>query len=108
MVAIITGGSIGIGRGCAEVFTEVGASVVICGRNAAVGEKTAKEITERGYGVCPFFRADVSKEAQVKALVDFTVMRNIRRRSNGGAGADTPGKWAPPPSSLRLTTTDRD
>ena len=72
-VAIITGGSIGIGRGCAEVFTEVGASVVICGRNAAVGEKTAKEITERGYGVCTFFRADVSKEAQVKALVDFTV-----------------------------------
>ncbi len=72
-VAIVTGGSIGIGKGCAEVFTEVGANVVICGRNLENGEKAAKEITERGYGECTFFQCDVSKEAQVKALVDFTV-----------------------------------
>ncbi len=72
-VVIVTGGSIGIGKGCAEVFTEVGANVVICGRNVENGEKAAKEITARGYGECVYHHCDVSKEQQIKELVEFTV-----------------------------------
>ncbi len=74
-IVIVTGGSIGIGRGCAEVFCEVGANVVICGRRPEIGEAAAKNIAEKNKGECVFFRCDVSKEADVKALVDFTVKK---------------------------------
>lgn len=74
-VVIVTGGSIGIGKGCAEVFSEVGANVVICGRNEERGKKAAEEITARGFGECTFFKCDVSREQEIKALVDFTVQK---------------------------------
>ncbi len=38
-VAIITGGSTGIGKGIAKIFISEGAKVVICSRN----EKTLKD-----------------------------------------------------------------
>ena len=37
---IVTGGNKGIGKGCAEVFCDVGANVVICGRNIEDGLRT--------------------------------------------------------------------
>ena len=40
-VAIITGGTAGIGRACAITFTKEGAKVVVAGRNAPKGFKTA-------------------------------------------------------------------
>ena len=43
-VAIVTGGSKGIGRGIARAFCEAGADVVISSRNADDLEKTAAEI----------------------------------------------------------------
>lgn len=72
-VVIITGGSRGIGKGCAEVFCDVGATVVICGRHKDIGETAAAEITAKGGGKCVFFQCDVSDEMRVKALVDYTV-----------------------------------
>jgi len=70
---IITGGSKGIGKGCAQVFCDAGANVVICSRNKEQGETTASEIAGRTGGDCRFFRADVSREEEVIALVDFTI-----------------------------------
>jgi len=72
---IVTGGNKGIGKGCAEVFCDVGANVVICGRNIEDGLRTEKEINSRDGGECVFFKCDVGNESEVKALVDFTVDR---------------------------------
>ena len=72
---IVTGGSKGIGRGCAEVFCDVGASVVICGRNDDDCKRTAMEITERGGGECVYFSCDVGVESEVAALLDFSVKK---------------------------------
>lgn len=43
-VAIVTGGTLGIGFAIADKFVEEGAKVVITGRHADVGEAAAKKI----------------------------------------------------------------
>ena len=72
-VALITGGSKGIGEGCARVFTDAGAKVVICARGAAAGEAVAKELTEKGPGTCHFELCDVSKPEDIRRLIDRTI-----------------------------------
>ena len=49
-VAIVTGGSIGLGRQIAEGFAEMGAHCVICARKRERSEETAAELGEIG---CP-------------------------------------------------------
>lgn len=71
-VVIITGAGSGMGRASAELFTEEGAKVVAADWNREGGEETVKTIRARG-GEVSFFHADVSKEEQVKAMVDFAV-----------------------------------
>ena len=71
-VAIITGAGSGMGRASAEVFTEEGAKVIVADWNREGGEETVKKIRDQG-GQAAFFHADVSKETEVKALVDFAV-----------------------------------
>ncbi|WP_162462961.1 SDR family oxidoreductase [Paenibacillus psychroresistens] len=72
-VAIITGASMGIGKACVEAFCYAGVHVVAAARSKDLGEKLAKELTEKGAGSCVFFECDVSKHENVKALIDFTV-----------------------------------
>ena len=63
-VAIITGGSRGIGKGIALKFAEEGCSVVIVGRTV-IGRKTLAEITSQG-GVGIFVQCDISDSRQVQ------------------------------------------
>ena len=56
-VAVITGGSSGIGLGIAKRFAEEGAKVAITGRNQATIDKALKEIGSNGLGI----QGDVSK-----------------------------------------------
>ncbi len=72
-VAIITGGSKGIGQGCARVFVDAGAKVVICARGLEAGEAIAKELTEQGPGTCHFELCDVSKPEEISRLVARTI-----------------------------------
>ena len=72
-VVIITGGSKGIGAGCAAVFCRAGATVVICARNRPLGERLADELTTIGLGTCVFRPCDVTEPDQIKGLVDWTV-----------------------------------
>ena len=74
-VAIVTGGSRGIGQGCARVFVDAGAKVMICGRNVEDGERVASELSASGPGDCVFRPCDVSRPEEVCALVDATIDR---------------------------------
>jgi NAD(P)-dependent dehydrogenase (short-subunit alcohol dehydrogenase family) len=74
-VVLVTGGSQGIGEGCVRVFAEAGATVVLCARRAVEGKALAAEVSARGPGRAHFIRSDVSKEADVRALVRETVSR---------------------------------
>jgi len=73
-VCIVTGATSGIGKRTAEVFAAEGAKVVIAGRRDEQGQAVAQAIGAR----CDFVRTDVTQEAHVKALVDFTMARHGR------------------------------
>jgi NAD(P)-dependent dehydrogenase (short-subunit alcohol dehydrogenase family) len=71
-VALVTGGTSGIGRATAIAFGAAGAKVVFSGRREAEGEATAALIREVG-AECLFVRSDVSSETEVQALVQKTI-----------------------------------
>ena len=66
-IAIVTGGTSGIGEGIAKAFVSEGAKVVIVGRREEEGR--APEIW---LGV-RFIRADVANEGDIKVMVDRTL-----------------------------------
>jgi NAD(P)-dependent dehydrogenase (short-subunit alcohol dehydrogenase family) len=61
-VALITGGTSGIGKVTALAFAAAGAKVVFSGRREQEGEDTANLIRQAG-AECLFVRSDVSNEA---------------------------------------------
>ncbi|MCY4107560.1 MAG: SDR family NAD(P)-dependent oxidoreductase [Chloroflexi bacterium] len=65
--AIVTGGSKGIGKAIASAFLDAGAEVLIAARNEADLQATTAELAASG-GRVESIRADVSQEADVKAL----------------------------------------
>lgn len=71
-VAIITGGTFGIGESTVRLFAKEGAKVVIAARNTEKGTKLVKDIKENG-GEAYFVKTDVSSEDDVKNLVKQTV-----------------------------------
>ena len=71
-VALVTGGTSGIGRATAIALAATGAKVVFSGRRKEEGEKTAALIRDAG-AECLFVRSDVSNESDVKALVQKTI-----------------------------------
>lgn len=73
-VALVVGGSSGIGRASAFALAEAGAKVVVGARREAEGTAVAREIAERG-GEALFVRADATVAADVRALVAATVER---------------------------------
>ena len=77
-VAVVTGGSKGIGEGCVRVFVEAGAKVVFCARSERDGRALEAELNARGPGEAWFVRCDVSKPEEVEALIDATLERHGR------------------------------
>ncbi|KAA2236303.1 SDR family NAD(P)-dependent oxidoreductase [Salinarimonas soli] len=89
-VALVTGGTSGIGRATAELFAAEGARVAFCGRREALGREVEAAIRARG-GDATFVRADVRDEAQVKAFVEGTVAAYGRLDvAFNNAGTDKP------------------
>ena len=71
-IALVTGGSSGIGRATALAFAAHGASVVVASRRADESQETVRQIVAAG-GRAIFVRTDVAQAAQVEALVARTV-----------------------------------
>ena len=71
-VAIVTGGSSGMGRAAAIKFAERGARVLIASRGAYDGNDTVTEIREAG-GEAIYVHTDVSQEAEVEVMVSRAV-----------------------------------
>ena len=72
-IALVTGGSDGLGRATAERLAREGAKVAICGRREDYLNDAAAEVRERTGGELLAIRADVSVAADVEALVDAVV-----------------------------------
>jgi gluconate 5-dehydrogenase len=70
-VAIVTGGGSGIGRQMAGALAEMGASLVLCARNAERCEQAAAELSELGIRALGM-RCDVSNQEEVQELVATT------------------------------------
>ena len=71
-VALVTGGSSGIGRAAAQLFAREGAKVVIADIDVEGGEETVRTVRAAG-GEVHFVRTDVSKAADVEALIGQTI-----------------------------------
>jgi NAD(P)-dependent dehydrogenase (short-subunit alcohol dehydrogenase family) len=72
---LVTGGGSGIGRAAAQAFAAEGASVVVAGRNAERLDHSVKLIEADG-GKASSIEADVTKEDQVRQLVEAIVARH--------------------------------
>ena len=91
-VVVVTGGGAGIGRAAAEALAEMGAQVVVSGRNMEPLQETCAAVRGRG-GLCEAIVADVSREDDVAALA-----RNVAERwgavkavvNNAGTNFRTP------------------
>ena len=71
-VAIITGGSSGIGRATAVALAKDGVKVTVAARRATEGEETVHLVKEAGSdGI--FVKTDVTNEDDVRSLVEGTV-----------------------------------
>jgi NAD(P)-dependent dehydrogenase (short-subunit alcohol dehydrogenase family) len=71
-VAIITGGSSGIGRATAVALATDGVKIAIAARRAKEGEETVRLVNEAG-SEGTFVKTDVANEDDVRSLVEKTV-----------------------------------
>ncbi len=92
-VAIVTGGTSGIGRDTAVLFAKAGAKVVVAGRRETEGKETV-EMVRAAAGEGLFVKTDVSKTDDVKALVQKTVEK-FGRLDVAFNNAGIEGVWTP-------------
>ena len=70
-VALVTGGTSGIGKATALAFARAGAKVVLSGRREKEGAQVVAEIKTLG-GEAAFVRADVASDADCSRRPSFT------------------------------------
>lgn len=97
-VALVTGGSRGLGAEFAEGLAEAGAAVMLCARRDEWLLPELERLRERGFTVHAM-RGDVSKPSEVQAVADATVARfgTIDILVNN-AGVS----WGEPPETMTL------
>src|SRR3954465_8112071 len=73
-VAIVTGGSRGLGAEFAEGLAEAGASLMLCARRDEWLQPALEALRKRGF-TAEGVRADVASAADVQSVVDETMKR---------------------------------
>lgn len=76
-VALVTGGSRGLGLAIARRLLDEGAAVELCGRDGDAGEAATAELAGRGAGA-GWTTCDVTDDAAVAAMIDEIVERRGR------------------------------
>lgn len=71
-VALVTGGSSGMGRAAALQFAKQGIKVVVAARREAEGNETVAQIRQAG-GEASLIKTDVSQPQEIEALIQKTV-----------------------------------
>lgn len=71
-VALVTGGSSGMGRSTALLFAKHGAKVVVAARREAEGQSVVDQIRQAG-GEASFVKTDIIQPAEIEALIEKTV-----------------------------------
>jgi NAD(P)-dependent dehydrogenase (short-subunit alcohol dehydrogenase family) len=97
-VAIVTGGSVGLGRQMAEGLAEMGANLVLCARKLERCEQAAEGLRELGVETLAL-ACDVSKPANVEGMVSAALSRFGRIDiliNNAGTS------WGAPVEEMRL------
>ena len=97
-IALVTGGTSGIGRAVAELFAEEGASVTLTGRRRELGEEVATGIRAKS-GLADFAAMDVRQLPDVRAVIEETVRQTLRQGLFG---------WEIPDIRIELTHTAYD
>jgi NAD(P)-dependent dehydrogenase (short-subunit alcohol dehydrogenase family) len=92
-VALVTGGTSGIGREASLLFAKAGSKVVVAGRRDLEGNEVVKLIRDAG-GEGLFVKTDVSKAADVESLVKKTV-EAFGRLDVAFNNAGIEGAWVP-------------
>jgi NAD(P)-dependent dehydrogenase (short-subunit alcohol dehydrogenase family) len=69
---IVTGGASGIGRQAGLALAAEGAHIIVADFNFDGATKVASELTRKGVKAFPF-KVDVSKAAEVEAMINFAV-----------------------------------
>lgn len=92
-VALVTGGTSGIGRDTAVLFAKAGAQVVVAGRRKPEGEETIELIRAAG-GDGLFVKTDVSKAPEVELLLKKAVEK-FGRLDIAFNNAGIEGTWVP-------------
>jgi NAD(P)-dependent dehydrogenase (short-subunit alcohol dehydrogenase family) len=102
-VALVTGGSRGLGLQMAEALGEAGAQLMLCARKAAELEEAVADLAQRGISA-RWVAADASDPAQVQKVVDETMARYGRIDilvNNAGA------TWGAPAEDYPLEAWDK-
>jgi NAD(P)-dependent dehydrogenase (short-subunit alcohol dehydrogenase family) len=97
-VAVVTGGSIGLGRQMAEGLAEMGANLVLCARKKEACERAASELKALGVKTLAL-GCDVKNPSSVQELVDATISQFGRIDiliNNAGTS------WGAPIEEMRL------
>lgn len=102
-VALVTGGTTGIGKQTAIALAGVGAKVIVAGRGIERGEETVSLIQKEG-GEATFIKADISQAVEVEAMVAKAV-ETYGSLDCAFNNAGTEGKLAP---ITELTEEDLD
>jgi gluconate 5-dehydrogenase len=97
-VAIVTGGSIGLGRQMAEALAEMGANIVLCARKKERCVKAAEELQKLGVKTLAL-ACDVRNPSEIQQVVDATMAEFGRIDiliNNAGTS------WGAPVEEMRL------
>src|SRR5688500_6230548 len=103
-VAVVTGGSRGLGLAAAKALAAEGAHVVICARGEEQLQKAVNEILNQATSSARAITvtADVSTDAGVKSVVDFAVksfgrldvvINNVGLGKGGDLESTSDGEW---------------